>query len=55
MRSVRLSTNQLPARGSTVAVTPLSLATICCVRRAILTESSEGRARASSRLFVWRL
>ncbi len=38
-----------------VLATPLSSAMICCVRTAIVTDCSVGRASVSSRELVWRL
>ena len=42
----------LPPTGSTVLVTPLSSAMICCVRSASRAASSVGSASASSRELV---
>src|SRR5258707_10173958 len=50
--SVKVSMKYEPPRGSTVLVTPLSLAMTCCVRRAIRAAFSVGKARASSSAFV---
>src|SRR5262249_42290663 len=52
MRLVSASTAQLPPRGSTVFVTPLSSPRICWVRSATITACSDGRARVSSSEFV---
>ena len=53
--SVSDSTNQEPASGSGVSVTPASWAMICCVRSARRADSTVGRASASSRELVCRL
>ena len=54
MSLVSFSTKYEPASGSAVFTTPDSWAITCWVRRAIVTASSVGRARASSSEFVWR-
>jgi hypothetical protein len=52
-RFVRSSTNHAPPSGSIVLAAPLSSAMICCVRSAIITDSSVGSAYVSSSEFVW--
>ena len=49
---VKFSTKKLPANGSTVSVTPLSLAIICCVRKAVRAAFSVGNDNASSKPLV---